>query len=482
MKQAISRLEEIGKQIGEADVKGAKEAEKRVRFLGKCLTTAGTLIGHTGALANLVLPGASIVTDALAKGAAAGGELASQAGDAIAQRNEINSPLPKIKRELQDALRSLHKRVLVVVDDVDRLTAEEVKLLFQLIKANSDFPNLIFLVLFERRIVEDCLEKTIRAGSGKDYLEKVVHVGFDLPQIPRLLLDGFVREQLEVLLKRFGIENSFDWRRWLDDYVNALRPYFINLRDVYRFFGTLEFHMGVFAGPKFEVNPVDLFSLEVLRVFEPRAYHLIAESKTILFGDARKFSFSNFKMTDEERAAAARTKILAKVAETDKERVGEVLECLFPNSQANSQFEWQRELRICHCDFFDRYFQLCIPEGDLAQAELEEVVALQGRPGHHHRHGRADQHDRIGRRQRDVEVLTAVRPDRRAGAQEDVRREQGAEEHDLRGEEQPDADLAVVEAGVRPHRDGVGNLDVAHACAFSHCGVKSLDAPGTLYS
>lgn len=72
--------------------------------------------------------------------------------------------------------------ILIGIDDLDRLTADEVRLVFQLIKANADFPNLVYLTLFQRDIVEGNLEKA-KSGSGKDFLEKVVQVGFDVPQV-----------------------------------------------------------------------------------------------------------------------------------------------------------------------------------------------------------------------------------------------------------------------------------------------------------
>jgi len=50
----------------------------------------------------------------------------------------------------------------------------------------------------------------------------------------------------------------------------------------------------------------------------------------------------------------------------------------------------------------------------------------------------------------DRDIQPAARPValRSAHAQQDVRREQRAEQHDFRGQEEPDADLGVVKAGV----------------------------------
>ena len=55
-------------------------------------------------------------------------------------------------------------------------------------------------------------------------------------------------------------------------------------------------------------------------------------------------------------------------------------------------------------------------------------------------------------------IVSPARPARRPGPDQDVAREQGAEQHDLRGQEEPDADLAVGQTGVAAHLDGVGNV------------------------
>ena len=55
------------------------------------------------------------------------------------------------------------------MDDLDRLTTSQLRMVFQLIKANLEFPNVVFLLLFQRDLVEDKLNDG--AQLGRDYLE-----------------------------------------------------------------------------------------------------------------------------------------------------------------------------------------------------------------------------------------------------------------------------------------------------------------------
>ena len=54
-------------------------------------------------------------------------------------------------------------------------------MVFQLVKANAEFPNVVFLLLFQRDLVEDKLNDGKQ--TGRDYLEKIIQVPFDIPKI-----------------------------------------------------------------------------------------------------------------------------------------------------------------------------------------------------------------------------------------------------------------------------------------------------------
>lgn len=108
--------------------------------------------------------------------------------------------LDEAKNELSDMLRTLTRPMLVVIDDVDRLAGPELRLVFQLIKANADFPNLVYLVLFKRELVEEILTKE-PSTNGREYLKKIVQVGFDVPRIQRSKLEAVPSSKLDVLLQ-----------------------------------------------------------------------------------------------------------------------------------------------------------------------------------------------------------------------------------------------------------------------------------------
>jgi len=307
-------------------------------------------------------------------------ERVAAAFEALSEARKLE--LHELKKELANLLRPLKTPVLVVVDDVDRLSSDEVKVLFQLVKANADFPNLIYLLLFQRDVVEKSLQELAPVG-GRGFLEKIVQVGFDVPRIERPRLEKVLFAGLDKLLGEGTVGKRFNQQRWQNTFIAGLRPYFETLRDVHRYIAMLSFHVSLFQDKgTFNVNPIDLISLEVLRVFEPEIYQALSENKLVLTGRAASVSREWGEETRKWVSFVVDT-----LPEPRREPVREILKQLFPqvgwalsNYGYGSGFEdgWFRDLRVCHPDLFDRYFHFAIPEGDISQAELDVILSLTG--------------------------------------------------------------------------------------------------------
>ena len=156
----------------------AKEASIRLRQLGRHLGLIGQIARPSGILLEPFLPGSSILTYALGKGLEKARNVARDAADEMQQAaEEAKKSLPSIKQELREALKSfLEKRnrlVLVVIDDIDRLSPDEIRLVFQMVKANADFPALVFLLLYDEKFVVSALKKFFGEDSQR-FLEKIV--------------------------------------------------------------------------------------------------------------------------------------------------------------------------------------------------------------------------------------------------------------------------------------------------------------------
>jgi predicted KAP-like P-loop ATPase len=372
-------FDEIASQIASqgfgTDKIQTKRSAAALKKLGKYLSFGGSFFDSLSyGTASWSLK-TSFAANLLGKVFKKSGEISQKASEAAEEsQSQKDSGLLSIKKELRTALSELNRPVLVLIDDVDRLAAEEVKLLFQLVKANSDFPNLIFFMLFQRDIIENCLEKTMQSGNGRAFLEKIIQVGLQLPQIQQPMLDNYLEKRLDEVLARYHLEKNFDKDRWRETYANCLSPYFKNLRDINRFFSTFEFLIPLFIKPVLEVNLVDLFALEVLRVFQPDAYNAIANCRSILWGDGKSFSVENYFAENPNNTAEKRKRVFELLPSDPLQRGPSVFDELFQlNGSRGNNAQFAQDLRVCSQEYFDRYFKWCVPKGDLSQADLNEL-------------------------------------------------------------------------------------------------------------
>jgi len=393
---------EVGTALGRTDKsREGKRLAAKWRAYASALTLGSSLIGGLrGTLAVILLVAgivglavslvsqkvswllwaAVLVIGALLKWSATFAQRLSQWFSAREESNRKS--LPELKQELSNLLCERNRPLLVVMDDVDRLAASEIQLLFQLVKVNADLPRLVYLLLFQREIVEKSLE-ALAPTSGREFLEKIVQAGFDVPVIERSRVERILFQGLDEFLGVEEVANRFKGQRWGNLFIPGLRPYFESLRDVHRFLSTLSFQIGLFrSGDSFEVNPVDLIALEVLRVFEPDVYNQLPGAKRILTEQHGSRSLSGIS-EDEVRAVVEG--IIARAPVNRQPMVREILKQLFPHiewvfggSHYGDSFEEGsfRDLRICSKDVFDRYFQFAVPEGDLSQAELDRILSL----------------------------------------------------------------------------------------------------------
>ncbi len=287
--------------------------------------------------------------------------------------------LSEIKAEIARDLRNLKKPILVVLDDIDRLTPQEILEVFQLIKANADFPNLIYLMLCERAIVESNIEKALNV-PGRDYLEKIVQVAFDVPMIDVARVRQVLFKRLNSLLSAEAMSTRFSEKRWVNLFWSSLYSYFVTLRDVNRFISTLAFHISSFyADGAFEVNPIDLIGLEVIRLYEPEVYKALQASKDL---------FTTSSRPDEADAAAKAVVSIIDMGSKDRRaQLTELMKNLFPiieSALGGPEFaseygqQWYRDLRVCSSKMFDRYFRLTLSDEELSQGAVQGLLRGRG--------------------------------------------------------------------------------------------------------
>jgi predicted KAP-like P-loop ATPase len=279
-----------------------------------------------------------------------------------------------LKRRIAEMLREQDRRIVIIIDDMDRLTADEIRQVFLLIKAVADFPNVIYLMAFDKEVVVKALDAT-QGGGGESYLEKIVQAPFELPMPDEVALRSLLITRLAPTVDETPLE-LFDQQHWGDVYYNGVRHFIRSPRDVVRLTNTLAI---TYAAVKGEVNLADFIAIEAIRLFMPTLYNLIRRNPGAFVGvvdfyddpeELRDFETFHLRWLDD-LPEAERSPMLA------------LASVLFPKlnhlagGRMVSSFEryevWRKGRRVCSPASFDRYFRLTSWEGDISSHEMLNV-------------------------------------------------------------------------------------------------------------
>ena len=107
--------------------------------------------------------------------------------------------LKKTKDELKDKLKDLNKKIIVVIDDIDRLTNPQIRDIFQLVKQVADFPNIVYVLVMDKEVVCSALEK-VHNMDGNEYLEKIIQVPFEIPETKKDNLYSILRDRINKII------------------------------------------------------------------------------------------------------------------------------------------------------------------------------------------------------------------------------------------------------------------------------------------
>jgi|Deesub1362A_J573_1020465.scaffolds.fasta_scaffold00027_176 predicted KAP-like P-loop ATPase len=286
----------------------------------------------------------------------------------------------EVRNSIDSMLQKQSVRILVVIDDIDRLSTQEIRQIFQLVKAVADFPKTIYFLAFDRNVVINAL-KEVQGLDGEAYLEKIVQAQFNLPYPDRTSLRRLLFELLdEVILDT--PEDRWDSTEWGNLYWDGIDPFIQTPRDIKRFINALR---PTYPVVKEEVNPVDFIGIQALRIFVPEIYDFIATSKDLLAGESNSRDF--YEAKDAYRNFFE--SVIERLPEKKREPVKGMMKRLFPKwstvfggaSYGTNWLEsWRRELRVCSPDIFDRYFMLTVPPGEIFSAEMQAILELASDP------------------------------------------------------------------------------------------------------
>ena len=214
-------------------------------------------------LDSTLLPGASIVSSSIS-------QRLNEVRDVLPEPKPLNEQ----KKEINAALKTANTHVVVYIDDLDRLDKDEMRIVFRLIRQVADFDNVIYVIAMDHDIVTRSLnafyEGEGNVNAGQAFLEKIIQMPILLPRIkPNVLRQYATQKLIDILPDQ---ESLAEVLTYLCTLFNTKREWnrYLNQLSVVIEFGARE------------LNMFDVCLIEAIKVFDPKVYAMIGQSKYAL--------------------------------------------------------------------------------------------------------------------------------------------------------------------------------------------------------
>ena len=188
------------------------------------------------------------------------------------------------KERLQNVITEIGRKIFVIIDDLDRLTAPEILEVLKIIDRNGSFKNIIFIVAYDKEYVNAVLRKYLGYEGSEMFTDKYFNFEYSLPThnfyMERQYVANYIRNKITVdeddaVTKADLIKV---WNRIGDSVVRYLGL----MRDVKRFINIL---MSRLASVKNDVNIEDFIFITLLRYKDLDLYYKLSTADILIGGN-----------------------------------------------------------------------------------------------------------------------------------------------------------------------------------------------------
>lgn len=141
--------------------------------------------------------------------------------------------ISSVKSLVSQYLKQYGKIIPVLIDDLDRLTADEISDVLKLIRNTADFPNIVYIAAYDKSYVCEQLERKRMIENSSVYLEKFFSVEFILPKLDDYYQYMVLTEDVKAM------SSNKDLLRFIETMPNGIKQllcsYFQNITDAINF-------------------------------------------------------------------------------------------------------------------------------------------------------------------------------------------------------------------------------------------------------
>lgn len=267
-----------------------------------------------------------------------------------------------------DHIAASSKKILVVVDDIDRLQGDELLTVLKVVRLLGRFPGVQYLLAYDHDSLMHTLTTAHAARSASEarrYIEKMVQYPVPVPALIGAQIVSLLNAGIAEVMQRRRLDSDLTDMRRLRDLMPTMRATLNTPRSISRYISQLDYDLSMH--PPGETDVEDVMGLTLLRVVFPELHtklpqyqHQLVTSHTYEAATASTGTgeYEPFNLDD----------LLTDLTPADREHARTMLHMLFPKFKSEHNINPRRG--VATQSYFGRYFTMTI----LANFDLPDSV------------------------------------------------------------------------------------------------------------
>ena len=184
----------------------------------------------------------------------------------------------KSREEIERMIETIGKKIVVLIDDFDRLSGEEIMEVLKVIDQNGSFNHTIFISAYDKKYVNRVLNNFLSSEAANDYTDKYFNLELRLPDRKQFHKNGYLQRRL-LSLKQEGILKNVTERQIyeaLNILIGFIDEYLPTPRDIKRFLGLV---MANYVEVKDDVSLRDFLLIGLVKYKYPEEYSNLSKHK-----------------------------------------------------------------------------------------------------------------------------------------------------------------------------------------------------------
>ena len=197
--------------------------------------------------------------------------------------------LESLKKKVEECIVNLNKPVAIFIDDMDRLEKEETFEVLRLIRNTAQFKNIVYIVAYDRKHIEEMLHEKGIISSHK-YIDKIFPLEIVLPKYETDIIPELLVKILKELLPQDILEDCTTLLNFINTYKYDNDDLLIskvlkNFRDVNRFSNNFVLSLNTIKKNRSfnDFNLIDLLIVELIYYAYPIFYKLMKDEPNKIF-------------------------------------------------------------------------------------------------------------------------------------------------------------------------------------------------------